>query len=75
MPFSNFPTFVKPGLTSITIIGRKYIGVIAESIFLDHIAIEIIIQPLNFLFIHLLIKPMCVPVAIYFLYQIALLFH
>ena len=75
MPLNNFPTFVKPGLTSITIIGRKYVGVVVESIFLDHIAIEIIIEPLNFLFIHPLIKPMCVPAAIYLLNQIPLLFH
>lgn len=46
---------------------------IAQPIFLYHILVQIIIKPLNFLFICPLFKPMSVPTAIDLVDQIPLL--
>ena len=75
MPLNNFPTRVKPRLTGVVIVGRNGIGVVVDSIFLYHVAIEVVIETLNFLFICFLVEPMRVPATVDLVDQIPLLFH
>ena len=75
MPLSNFPTRVKPRLTRVVIVGRNGIWVVVDSTFLYHVAIEVVIEALNFLFICFLVEPMRVPATVDLVDQIPLLFH
>ncbi len=75
MPFSDFSSRVKTRLTPIVVIRRQQIRVVTKLIFLYDILIQVIIEPLNFLFLSPLIKPLRVPPTTNPINQIPLLFH
>lgn len=74
MPFQNF-SFFQCFASAIVMIGRKDITMITEPILLQDIAIEIVIEPVDFLFIGFLIKPMGVPATVDLVDQVPLLLH
>ena len=75
MTFGYFITRLKSLLTLKGVVGRKGIWVAVESVLLDNVLIEVIIETLNFLFICSFIESIGVAVSVDLVDYVSFLFH
>ena len=75
MTFGYFITRLKNLLTLKVVVGRKGIWVAVESVLLDNVLIEVIIETLNFLFICSFIESIGVAVSVDLVDYVSFLFH